>query len=313
MSPKPNPYLRLQDIYIRQKLDNGLNIGSDDHMAQHALLDLMLQTNEKTIKDWVNKLEDFKKTKTVISQDLLRFEEKVAMFQQQKQKIISNIQSSKTQNSAEAFTVQQITTLLLDHGRCPPGDWKVMLSTKQIDRSEPTTLQKWKQNYPHKALGLFRLYDCFRKEQRKNQPVSVVSQQAHKDDFKLEEKVLSNDTVHQFLRQESANMFEQDYRAQLGKFMSSFKFDFQTLEFEDVFEPAIELLQEISSKKFVHQKVKVLLDALELARIARAYEVTDFSEEQLSQRQLTADERTYILQHVDLDELIFMNYVTVPP
>lgn len=81
MSPKPNPYLRLQDIYIRQKLDNGLNIGSDDHMAQHALLDLMLQTNEKTIKDWVNKLEDFKKTKTVISQDLLRFEEKVAMFQ----------------------------------------------------------------------------------------------------------------------------------------------------------------------------------------------------------------------------------------
>lgn len=80
MNPKPNSYLRLQDIYIRQKLDYCLNNGSDDQMTQHALIDLMLKTNEKTIKDWVIKLEDFKKTKTVISQDLLRFEEKVALY-----------------------------------------------------------------------------------------------------------------------------------------------------------------------------------------------------------------------------------------
>lgn len=30
LNPKPNSYLRLQDIYIRKKLDEGLKIAADD-------------------------------------------------------------------------------------------------------------------------------------------------------------------------------------------------------------------------------------------------------------------------------------------
>lgn len=37
----------------------------------------MILTNEKINGDWINLLEDLKKTKAVISRDLLRFEEQV--------------------------------------------------------------------------------------------------------------------------------------------------------------------------------------------------------------------------------------------
>lgn len=72
-----------------------------------------------------------------------------------------------------------------------------MLATTEIDRQDSFILQKWKTNYPNKALGLFRLYECFRKEQIKNKQTEST-----KEDSKLEEKVLSNETVLTFLKEE---------------------------------------------------------------------------------------------------------------
>ncbi len=84
----------------------------------------MISTNDKTIQDWVDKLETINKTKFEIQQDILRFEE----------------QLSEKQSNSEEVSVQKITTLLLDHGKCPAGDWKSMLATTEIFQSDPSML-----------------------------------------------------------------------------------------------------------------------------------------------------------------------------
>ena len=87
MSPKPNSYLRLQDIYIKSNLEHGLKIAKGDFVTQNALVELMLLTNEKTIQDWINQLEQIKKTKSMISRDLIRFEEQVHYYNEEQQKL----------------------------------------------------------------------------------------------------------------------------------------------------------------------------------------------------------------------------------
>ena len=40
----------------------------------------MIKTNEKTIQDWISILEDLQVLKTIVIQDILRFEEKVTAY-----------------------------------------------------------------------------------------------------------------------------------------------------------------------------------------------------------------------------------------
>ena len=47
----------------------------------------MLLTNEKTIKDWISQLEELKKTKSMISRDLIRFEEQVHYYNEEQERL----------------------------------------------------------------------------------------------------------------------------------------------------------------------------------------------------------------------------------
>lgn len=64
-----------------------------------------------------------------------------------------------------------------------------MLATNKVDRLDPPLIKTWKQVYPHKALGLFRLYDCFRKENKKGQVVltKTYDDKATKDEWQQSE------------------------------------------------------------------------------------------------------------------------------
>ena len=71
--------------------------------------------------------------------------------------------------------MQKITTLFLD---CTSPDrldwdWQYMLATTDVLKSDPATFNDFKPIYPYKAFGLFRLYDCFKKDVRKNKVVVV--------------------------------------------------------------------------------------------------------------------------------------------
>ena len=66
LQPKQNNTLRLQDYTIKTWFGSSkLNVAKDA-ATLNRLLELMLQTNDKTIADWAKKLEDSVTTKAVI-------------------------------------------------------------------------------------------------------------------------------------------------------------------------------------------------------------------------------------------------------
>lgn len=83
MNPRQNNKLRLIETYIRNKLVFDLGIEEKDSLTQENLINKMMATNEKTITDWVTQLEKLKLLKSLITQDIHRFEEKVQAYNSQ--------------------------------------------------------------------------------------------------------------------------------------------------------------------------------------------------------------------------------------
>lgn len=90
-------------------------------MMQSALIDLMLRTNERTIKGWTDKLEDFKMRRTIITQDIARFQNEVTQY-----RFIGLA-------SEPELTISKIQVLFLDYAKIYFYDWMKMLATKDID------------------------------------------------------------------------------------------------------------------------------------------------------------------------------------
>ena len=67
MTAKPNTILRLQENFIKSKLEHDLKIQDKDHISNQRLIDLMIATNDKTINDWVLRLEELRQLKTIIT------------------------------------------------------------------------------------------------------------------------------------------------------------------------------------------------------------------------------------------------------
>lgn len=55
----------------------------------------------------------------------------------------------------------------------PSNDWKVLITSNKFNESYPR-LTKCKQYYPHKALGLFQLYECIDKIDQSAGLVTVI-------------------------------------------------------------------------------------------------------------------------------------------
>jgi hypothetical protein len=138
--------------------------------------------------------------------------------------------------------------LLLDYGKCPAGDWKSMLATREVFKSDPIALQDLKPQYPYKAFGLFRLYDCFRKDKK-----------AKHESY--EYRVFSNQTVVDFLKEESKSRFSPDYMARVQMFLDKRVDDNES----DIYEPSIELAKEFKFKKMPSDRLSVLKESLQLA------------------------------------------------
>ena len=130
LAPRPNPTLRLQEQYIKGKLES-IECHKNETM-QKKLIDLMLRTNERTNREWTDKLEDFKIRRTVIAQDLTRFEQEIISYR------------SLTQPSEMELSISKIQVLLLDYAKIYFEDWQKMLATKDIDQLDPPQLAKWK-------------------------------------------------------------------------------------------------------------------------------------------------------------------------
>ena len=105
LQPKQNNTLRLQDYTIKTWFGSSkLNVAKDA-ATLNRLLELMLQTNDKTIADWAKKLEDSVTTKAVIQRDLLRFEAQIDCFEEW-QRLVTSQNKKKTADSP--FQVDQI-------------------------------------------------------------------------------------------------------------------------------------------------------------------------------------------------------------
>ena len=68
-----------------------------------------------------------------------------------------------------------------------------------------------------KALGLFRLYNCFKAEKKKGQV--AITKNKHKSNknqknlpSQKEMRLFKNEIVYRFLREESLNQYDSNYR-----------------------------------------------------------------------------------------------------
>lgn len=100
--------------------------------------------------------------------------------------------------------------------------------------------------YPHKALGLFRLYDVLRKVQKKNIVLASRDGQ-HADDVLFEERVLLNDNVYNFIVEQSTVRFDFEngatLRQKIHEYLGGLENESLSPEQADLYEAAIEQIK----------------------------------------------------------------------
>lgn len=135
-----------------------------------------------------------------------------------------------------------------------------MLTHLGFKKQDPKYLKLMQEEYPEKAISLFRLYHCLESKS--------VKQKKKWTERDFEKLVFDCDEIAQFLEQWALSRIDPLIKEQIRKFLSSQ----QQKEPDDVIEPAIQLAQEIKHRKLPCDKIKILEEAFILAQTARAFE-----------------------------------------